>query len=163
MPFNAAGFTQAPWVHRTQEVPVPELKDWFTDGDPAVFVVRGLTANEIARANGASDAHRRAAALADALTGGSKSEITNAVKASLGRGTDLEPDIPRRMEMVCAGCVSPPCDMDMARTLQEYHGVILFNLSNVILSLSGQGSDVEKKPSGSTVTSGSKPRSSSPK
>jgi hypothetical protein len=162
MPFNTAGFLQTPWVHRTQEVEVPELQALFDPGERAVFVVRGLTANEIARANGASDAHRRAAALADALTGGSKSEITNAVKASLGRGPDLEPDIPRRMEMVCAGCVSPLCDMEMARTLQEFHGVILFNLSNVILSLSGQGSDVEKKPSGSTATPASKPPSSSP-
>lgn len=84
MAFNVSGFVQAPWQHRTQEVPVPELKDWFDPGDPLVFVVRGLTANEIARANSASQAHRREAALAEALTSGSKSEITGAVQAALG-------------------------------------------------------------------------------
>ena len=162
MAFNVSGFVQAPWQHRTQEVPVPELKAWFDDGEPAVFTVRGLTANEIARANSASQAHRREAALAEALTSGSKSEITGAVQAALGRGPDLDPDIPRRMEILCAGCVSPPCDLELARKLQEHHGVILFNLSNVILSLTGLGSDVEKKPAPSTKTRASAPPSSSP-
>lgn len=152
MPFNTAAFLQAPWQHRTQEVPVPELQAFFGEGEPAVFVVRSLTANEIARANSASQAHRREAALAEALTAGSKGEIVSAVQAALGRGPDLDPDIPRRMEMLCAGCVSPPCDLELARHLQEHHGVILFNLSNIILSLTGLGSDVEKKPAPSTKT-----------
>lgn len=154
MAFNVSGFVQAPWQHRTQEVPVPELKDWFDDGEPAVFVVRSLTANEIARANSASQAHRREAALAEALTAGSKGAIVSAVKEALGRGQDLDPDIPRRMELVCAGLVAPACDLEMARLLNEHHGVILFNLSNIILGLTGQGSDVEKKPPPFTETSG---------
>ena len=156
MPFNTAGFLQANWQHRTQEVAVPELAAWFGDGEPAVFVVRSLTANEVARANAAAQAHRREAALAEALTSGSKSEIVGAVQAALGRGPDLDPDIPRRMEMLVAGCVSPTVDLEFARLLQEHHGVILFNLTNVILSLTGQGSDVEKKPVPSTRMSGSK-------
>ncbi len=154
MAFNTNGFIQAPWQHRTQEVPVPELKDWFDPDEPAVFLVRSLTANEIARANSASQAHRREAALAEALTAGSKGAIVTAVKDALGRGQDLDPDIPRRMELVCAGLVAPTCDLEMARLLNEHHGVILFNLSNIILGLTGQGSDVEKKPPPSTETTG---------
>ena len=48
----------------------------------------------------------------------------------------------------------PTCDLEMARLLNEHHGVILFNLSNIILGLTGQGSDVEKKLPLSTETTG---------
>lgn len=150
MGFDTQSFQRAAWVHRTQEVPVPELADFFTDGAPAIFKVRGLSADELYKIRSSVSRHRLMEGIAEGLAEGSKSGAARAIKDALGAGPALDPATPRAMETLIAGCVDPPCDLDLARLLMDKHGLVFMKLSDAIMSLTGQGGEVEKKavPSG---------------
>lgn len=51
------------------------------------------------------------------------------------------------METLILGCVEPACDLDLARLLMAKHGLIFMRLSDAIMSLTGQGGEVEKSRS----------------
>ena len=156
MSFDLQGFQRAAWVHRTQEVAVPELAEWFTAGAPAVFVVRGLSADELYKIRSSASRQKVLEGIAEGLAEGSKSGAARAILDALGGAGTLDPATPRAMETLMAGCVDPPCDLDMARLLESKHGLIFMRLSDAIMSLTGQGGMVEKKaePSGVTPESG---------
>jgi hypothetical protein len=147
--FNAGKFNSAVLAPRTQDVPVPDLAAWFDDSDP-VWRVRGLTANEIAKTRVAGEARRRESAFAAALATGSKSEIIAEVQHAIGRSDSVEPDLARRLEMLTLGSVDPLCPLDVAVRLAEHFPTVFYQLTDRILTLTGLGSDVEKKPKRST-------------
>lgn len=155
MGFDAQNFMRASWVHRTQEVDVPEIAEYFTDGAKPVFVVRGLSADELYKIRSASSRQKTLEGIAEGLAEGSKSGAAKAIKEALGASGTLDPATPRAMETLMAGCVDPPCDLDMARLLMDKHGLIFMRLSDTIMTLTGQGGAVEKKaaPSGKTKAS----------
>lgn len=144
MAFDAKGFMQAAWVHRTQEVAVPELAAWFKD-EPAQFVVRSLSADELYKIRASASRQKTLEGIAEGLAEGSKSGAARAIVDAIGGAGTLDPATPRAIETLMAGCVSPPCDLDMARLLMEKHGLIFMRLSDAIMTLTGQGGTVEKK------------------
>lgn len=152
MSFDVNAFKNAPWVHRTQDVPVPELASFFASDERPVWRVRNLTAPELARANNATSHLRRGAALAEALEADDTRGIIAATRELIGRGAARDPEIPRRLEMLTAASVEPACDLDLALVLCEHHCKTFYALTNAIFELSSQGSDLEKKapPSGAT-------------
>lgn len=155
MGFDLQGFQRAAWVHRTQEVPVAELSEFFTDGAPAVWLVRGLTADELYKIRSASSRQKTLEGIAEGLAEGSKSGAARAIKEALGSSGTLDPSTPKAMETLMAGCIDPPCDLDLARLMMDKHGLIFMRLSDAIMTLTGQGGVVEKKaaPSGKTKAS----------
>ncbi len=157
MGFQTEAFGGAALAPRTREVPVPELAAWFDEGAPAVWRVRGLTANEVARANEAASRYKREEALAAALVAGRHGDLVRELQAALGRSDEVEPDVARRLEMLTAGSVEPAIGLPVAVRLAEHYPTVFYSLSNAILQLTGQGSDVEKKPARSTATPASEP------
>ena len=155
MGFDTQGFMRASWAHRTQEVAVPEIAEYFTDGAKPVFIVRSLSADELYKIRSASSRQKTLEGIAEGLAEGSKSGAAKAIKEALGASGALDPATPRAMETLIAGCVDPPCDLDMARLLMDKHGLIFMKLSDTIMTLTGQGGEVEKKaaPSGKTTAS----------
>lgn len=141
---------------REAEVEVPELADWFAEGERRVWTVRGLTAAELARANAAaSDAAENVRALVAAIAGGSEGEKTVALRKTLGLSTDDVPaDVSRRIEMLTIASVSPSLGTEhreVAVKLAEAFPTVFYNLTNNILTLTGQGAAVGKpKRSGQT-------------
>lgn len=142
---------------REATIEVPELKDFFGKEKPK-WVVRGLTAAELGRANEAADrGQENIKALVDAMAGnGDKAE---ALRKTMGISDKETPsDISRRIEMLSAGSVSPelgPENRDVAVKLAESFPTVFFNLTNRILSLTGQGAEVGKrKASGKNQKSG---------
>ena len=142
--FDAQRFMTAPLAARTADVPVPDLRAWFGD-DPPVWVVRGLTGEEIARANEATDrsAKLRAAMEAMLSAGAARKE---AFAALLGTGDDLPDDLIKRFDHLVAGSVQPPVDREMAIRLFALFPVVAYQLTNKILELTGLGADVGKAP-----------------
>ena len=51
MAFNADKFTNTKYKDRVEEVKVPELKNFFDEGEEPVWVVRALPATQVAIAN----------------------------------------------------------------------------------------------------------------
>jgi hypothetical protein len=157
MGFNAEAFMQADLAQRTEDVPVPALKAWFGDDDKPVWTIRALTANELSRANSARERAKNRDTILSEVTANHQTEVREEVRALLGITDDVDPGYARAVEVVMQGSVEPECSEDMAVKLAEHFPVILFDLNNKILLLTGQGSGVEKKPSGLSATKASAP------
>ena len=67
MGFDAQGFMRASWVHRTQEIAVPEIAEFFTEGSKPVFIVRGLSADELYKIRSASSRQKTLEGIAEGL------------------------------------------------------------------------------------------------
>jgi hypothetical protein len=151
MPFDAKKFTKTKFVHRTEDVPVPDLKEFFPEGEKAVWTVRGLTGQELGRANEAADRNKNIAAILSGLTSGAEKEITDAVKDLVGVGGNTPADISKRLEHLCLGSVEPKCTHDLAVRLCETFPVEFFQITNAIVRLTGQGQlPGKREPSGAT-------------
>jgi hypothetical protein len=149
MDINA--FLNASLSPRTETVPVPELKEWFGKDKPE-WTIRGLTAAELGVANMASDkGQENLKAMVEAMAG--KGDKAAAMRKSLGiLEGEVPGDVSRRIEMLAAGSVAPVLgsdNRDVAVKLAEAFPTVFYNLTNKILGLTGQGSEVGKpKPSG---------------
>ena len=120
----------------------------------AVWIVRGLTGVELGRAGLAAEAGREnTKKMLEALAGKPDDEFPEVVRRALGISeTDVPPDVSKRIEMLMAGSVEPKLGLanrEVAVRLNEVHPTIFFQLTNAILSLTGQGAVMGKqKPSG---------------
>lgn len=147
-------FLNAALQPRTQELAVPELQDWFPKDGKAAWTVRGLTAAELARANLAAESGLdNVRAMVAAMAG--DGDKADAIRKAMGLVSDDVPgDISRRIEMLAAGSVAPQLgadNRDVAVKLAETFPTVFYQLSNAILSLTGQGAEPGKpKRSGKT-------------
>lgn len=147
-------FLGASFLPREATIAVPELSNFFGEETPE-WTIRGLTSAELARANEISDRMPgNIRALVDSLTGdGDKAE---AIRKIVGLPTSEVPaDVSRRIEMLATGSVSPELGesrRDVAVRLAETFPTVFYNLTNRILSLTGQGAELGKrKRSGGTA------------
>jgi len=153
MAFDKAGFLKAGFVPRTADVPVPELAEYFPDGEP-VWRVRGLTGHEIAAVNQRVDTGDRVRQIIAGLVSGSGKEQRDAAAKLAGHDGQTPVDIARRLEYLRLGSVEPSVDEDLASRLCQFFGVAFFGLTNKILELSGRGHVPGKqRPSGETTAS----------
>jgi len=145
MGFDTQRFSAAPLAPRTAEIAVPDLRPWFGPDENPVWTVRGLTGDDIARANEAADrtAKIRAAIEAMMQAGAARKE---AFAAILGAGDDVPDDLVKRYEHLITGSVNPHCDRELAIKLFATFPVVAFQLSNKILELTGLGADAGKAP-----------------
>lgn len=143
-------FLNESFSHREETVQVPELQEWFGE-EKAEWTVRSLTASELAVAKNASERGDNIKALVEAMAG--KGDKASALRKTLGiDDSEVPADISRRIELLSAGSVSPSLgqdNRDVAVKLAEHYPTIFYNLTTLILSLTGKGSEVGKpKPSG---------------
>ena len=144
---NLDSFLQATLAPRQASIDVPELREYFGDDSP-VWIVRGLTAAEMGRCNEAADkGPENTKALIEALAGsGDKAE---ALRKSMGIAEGEVPtDVSRRIDMLTIGSVSPELGSnrrDVAVKLSETYPTVFYNLTNHILSLTGQGAETTGK------------------
>lgn len=149
-------FLNAALCPRETSIEVPELAQWFGEDEPAVWVVRGLTAAEMGRAREAAEEGRmdNVRALVAAMAG-SNGDKAGAIRKAMGLSDeDVPGDVSRRIEMLTAGSVSPALGSDrrdVAVKLAEAFPTVFYSLTNQILALTGQGAEVGKpKRSGKT-------------
>jgi len=139
MPFDAKKFLKTKWTARAEEVPVPDLAAFFPDGAKPVWKVRGLTGQELGRANEAAERMKNVAAILEGLASGAAKEQTEALKDLLGVGGQTPQDIAKRLEHLVIGSVDPKCTPDLAVRLCETFPVEFFQITNRIVQLTGQG------------------------
>ena len=147
-------FLNAALAPRTAEVEVPELAGaLFAEGEKPVWVVRGLTAAELARSNMAAERADGLRALVLAMAG--QGDKAAEMKRALGLNDDeVPPDVSRRIELLTAGSVTPALGLerrDVAVKLGEAFPTVFYKLTNKILELTGEGAELGKpKRSGKT-------------
>ena len=148
MGFKTKEFMDAETSFRTEEVKVPDLKDWF-DGEP-VWKIRGLTGNECGKCSELSGGNRKTAAeFVSAMMSKTQDEATGALKGFLSLSGDMPQDNAKRIEYLIMGSVDPVCDLELALKLNEAFPVEFISITNMILSLTGKGMILGKPmPSG---------------
>lgn len=161
MGFNADSFAQAALAPRTREVPVLELADWFEGRNAearkaaAVFRVRGLTSDELARAKDAHAMHLRKLGLLQALGDEAPDPAkiaTEARSAILGGVDDKHSQVAMRQEMLRWGVIDPTLNEETAAKIAQHFPLVLYRLSDAINDLTGRGSEAAKKQKRSSET-----------
>ena len=144
--FAAEKFKRAAFAPRTETVSIPELAEFFGEGEAPEFVVRGLTASELHIAMEASIRLKSVDAMVKALA--TQQDQIQAIRRALGTSTDTPGEIAKRLSMLVSGSVSPQIDDATAAKLAETFPVEFYDLTNRIINLTGQGaSRVKPQPS----------------
>lgn len=144
--FDLEAFRACPITHRIEEVPVPRLAPFFSEGEPALWRIRGMTGEEIARARESGARHKAVAVAIQAMVSQSQStaDKVDAMKSILGFGTEVPEDLAQRLDHLVFGSVYPAIDRNDAVRLFAMFPVIAYELTNKILVLSEQGPDLGK-------------------
>ena len=151
MPFDLDRFERAKFAPRQQNVPVEALADFFAEGEAPVWVVRGLSANELHRAMEAATRQKSVEAVVRAIAAGG--DQVQAVRQALGLTADTPGEIAKRLEMLVMGSVAPKLELPTAVKLAEAFPVEFLSLTNTITELTGKGSDLVKPAAASQPTS----------
>ena len=140
MAFDIEKFNTADLKQRQAEIKVPELKDFFEDKSDPVWVVKGLPGEEHARVADAVRQNRDLGTLIQKLFSGSTEEKVEAIRESLGMSDEVPDDLVRRIALLRYGSVEPECSQELAVKIAKSFVIVLFNLTNKILELTGLGS-----------------------
>ena len=142
-------FEQAQFSYRHKEVPVPQLAEFFDEGEEPVWTVRNLTGAELGWLDEESTRQKDLLGLAAAFDGG---DVQKAVREyfCLDDKSDTK-TFHRQVSIVALGSVNPELGENnrmVAVKLAEHHPGIFRMLVNEIQALTGQGSELGK-PKGS--------------
>lgn len=144
MGFDSKKFLKAKFIPRTEDVPVPDLKEFFDAGE-ALWRVRGLEGSELGYVNETAARNRNISAILEGIVSSDDQAKAQGIKDLLGMAGGTPEDIARRLEMLVLGSVDPKCDMDLAVKLCKTFPIEFFQITNTITKLTGQGSVVGKK------------------
>ncbi len=162
--FDLDAFRKAKFQAREQEVPLPGLTSggfggYEGEGDdaqpvPVVFKVRGLTADELARADQEADNSKLLGKVAERLAG-SEAEKAQALLDGLGLGDDTPQALAKKLAHVQMAVVEPQLKIQDVVRIADAYPTDFLELSSQIYSLTGQGkvAQVKRKPSGKTQAS----------
>lgn len=147
MSFDIERFRSAILAPRQAAVAVPDLKHWYGNAAP-VWTVRGLTGEEIARANESNQRSSLVAAAIQALANAAsaRQEQTEALQTLIGYGAETPDDLAKRFDHLVAGSVEPQIDREIAVRLFTSYPIVAYTLTNKILELTGMGPDLGKAP-----------------
>ena len=151
MGFDLQGFRKQKFEARTAEVRVADLADWFGEGDEPVFVVRGLTGEELARCQEAAQRNKDISQVVEALAASHGQEKVEAMREMLGVSESVPNDLAKRLEQFAIGTIDPDFNHEDAVKFAETYPVEFYQLTNRIMELTGSGRQpVKKKSSGET-------------
>lgn len=146
--FDIEQFKTTQFEDRTDKEPVPELSDWFSEGETPEFTVRALIGPEIAVIR--QEAEKRRAAqkiIAEAEHKNYSDTIIAAARIVMGLIDEKIPEEHARyIHIVRLGCLELNGDLDAAVKIGKEYGVVLNRLAMKILELTGSGRAVKKKP-----------------
>jgi len=146
MGFDTAKFLNNKFQRRKKNVPVPDLKKFFPDDskkDDHVWVVHGLTGQELGHCKAAAARNRNMGAVLEGIASGQTEEIKKAISQIAG-GPNVPDDIATRIAMLEKGSVDPICDETLAVHLCTYFPIEFYQLTTEINVLTGMGHEPGK-------------------
>jgi glutamate racemase len=151
MSFQLDKFQSAEFAARVERVAIPQLVEFFDEGEAPEFVVRGLTASELQRAIEAGQRQNAIDTVVKAIA--SKKDQVETIRKALGLTYDTPGEIAKRIEMLVLGCTAPVLNHAAAVKLAEVCPVEFYELTNKVVALTGQGgSRVKQQPSSQPTT-----------
>lgn len=154
MEFDLSAFDKASFTAREESVKVPDLAHFFKglkEGEVPVWVVRGLSGEELAKVNEAQDRTANITAVTEALMTGQPEQLKDTVNQLLGNTGEVPADLARRHALLVAGSVNPKINQQVAVKLAAAYPIEFYNLTTEIIRLTGMGS-VPGKPKRSSVS-----------
>lgn len=136
-----------PLTPREEKVPVPQLACLFPDGEEPVWIVRGLTGEEMARVEEESQRHSIMRAVIQVMNNAAHAkgnELVEAIERLVGYGPDVPESLCRQHGQLVYGSVYPKIDRPTAVKLSQGVPAIMRLLREVIKNLTEQGPDLGK-------------------
>ena len=146
MGFDLKKFQTAQFTPRQESVKVPDMKAFFPEGEDAVWIVRGLTGQELGQVNETAARNKKLTAILEGLISNKNADNAEAIKKLVGNTGDVTEETARRLEMFRTGSVDPPLDMPDAVKVCTVFPIEFLLLTNTINKLTGQGQEAKKKP-----------------
>ena len=150
--FDVKKFMSAQFVAREEDVPVPDMKEFFGDDELPVWRVRGLTGQELFFALEAAERNRKIDAVLKGLTSEVMAELTSAVQKLVGDRGEVTDALAKKLEMFAIGSVAPEADIELAVKICRTHPVEFATIATTIEGLTGKGHETKKKPGASGTT-----------
>jgi len=165
MPFDLKKFSETPFEPRVKEVPVPYLKDFFTDeGEKPIWKIKSLNGAEMGVINELTANDELAIEILGELLSVNKEQIMKMIMQLIGRSGKKPKDVARRIYLIQFASLSDQfinsrtdsglMPLEDAVKISEINSVLFFDLSNKILALAAEGYRQGKlPPSGKTKKS----------
>lgn len=162
--FDLAAFRKAKFQEREEDVPLSGLTaagfgGYDGEGDnakpvPVVFRVRGLTAEELAKAEQEADNSKLLAKVAERLAGNDTEKVA-AMMDGLGLNDKTPAALAKKLAHVQMAVVEPELKLQDVVRIADAYPTDFMELSNHIYNLTGKGkvAQVKRKPSGKTTAS----------
>ena len=137
--FDSKAFMNEQFEDRTMDVPVPGLAIWFGEGEKPVFTVKGLTFHQLNTADNKADNSEQMLKLVGKLQAKDGASIGEEIQNAFGIGEDTPPNMVKRINHLVMGCLNPVVDEEFAVKLASMYPVEFMDISNKIITLTGQG------------------------
>lgn len=147
MAFDSKEFLARRMVPREDVVKVPDLAEFFGEDEDPVWKVRGLSGQELGKAQVASEKSREIRAILEGLSSKNSKRMANSIKNLVD--PDVPVDVAKRISMFAMGSVEPAGSEELALKLCREFPVDFYAITNKIVELTGMGHHSgEPKPSG---------------
>jgi hypothetical protein len=115
--------------------------------------VRGLTGEEVARVNDINSRPEIISAAAEVLASraGGAGATADAIKRLVGMGEETPLDLAQRFDRLVMGSVDVPVERAEAVWLFHHFPALGYRLTNQILTLTGEGSELVKPPASTPI------------
>lgn len=149
MSFDDKKFMNEKFVDNIDDVPVPELKKYFTGkgSKNPVWKVRQLYGAEIGVTKQAAEKNKDYAAIIAALQQEKVSEKLEALQAIFNFGSQKTNDIAERLHRMTLASIEPKCSLDLAIKICKAKPVAFYAITNKIMELTGEGMQPGKQKS----------------
>jgi len=144
MSFDLKAFDKARFEPRTADVSVPELKEFFGEGDEPIWTVRNMTGPEMAKSEMAGREADRLKAVIEGITSNNTKDIADAVKGLVGGGDDMEPEFRKQLAKIVVASVDPKITKQQAVKLADVSPSAFYRIVAKINDLSGKGAELGK-------------------
>lgn len=150
--FDVKRFMSAQFVPREEDVPVPDMAEFFEDGEKPVWKVRGLTGQELFFALEAAERNRKVKAILKGLTSEVLADLSSAVQKVVGDRSEVTNALAKKLEMFAIGSVAPEANIELAVKVCRTHPIEFTTITATIEGLTGKGHEAKKKPKSSGTT-----------
>lgn len=149
--FDSKRFLATQFIPREEDVPVPDLKEFFGDGDKPVWRIRGLDGYELGSVEEVKRRNKQVESILEGILSAGSKKQAEAIKKLVGNSQDATDDVAKRLEMLVLSSIDPVCDLDLAIKLLKTFPIEFFDITNKVNILTGKGHVPGKpKPSGKT-------------
>jgi len=140
--FDVQKFRDAKAVPRIKEIPVPNLKKFFSKDEKPILKIRNLTGHELAASKEAVVSNARIRAMLEKLMSQDSTDKAAAICESLGVSDKTPDDLVRRINMLRHGMVEPEITNEDAVRFASLWPETFYEVTNEIFRLTSLGADL---------------------